>query len=81
MQISEFKDARQLNFRHWQAGHSPGGRLVHVPGMEEGKIIALDKNCAWEMVQAGDVLVDSDKLIDRQLEKISVSALQALPAF
>ena len=43
--------------------------------MEAGKIIALDKNCALEMVQAGDVLIDSDKLIDRQLDKLSVSAI------
>ena len=77
LQISEFKDAQAgLNFQGTGKLVTPlGAALVHVPGMEEGKIIALDKNCALEMVQAGDVLVDSDKLIDRQLEKISVSAI------
>ena len=77
LQISELKDAQAgLNFQGTGKLVTPlGAALVHVPGMEEGKIIALDKNCALEMVQAGDVLVDSDKLIDRQLEKISVSAI------
>ena len=66
LQISEFKDAQAgLNFQGTGKLVTPlGAALVHVPGMEEGKIIALDKNCALEMVQAGDVLVDSDKLID-----------------
>ena len=76
LQISEFKDAQAgLNFQGTGKLVTPlGAALVHVPGMEEGKIIALDKNCALEMVQAGGVCVDSGKLIDRQLDKIAVSA-------
>ena len=76
LQITEFKDAQAgLNFQGTGKLCTPlGATLVHIPGMEAGKIIALDKNCALEMVQAGDVLIDSDKLIDRQLDKLSVSA-------
>ena len=77
LKLAEFQNPLTgLNFQGTGKLVTPlGAALVHVPGMEEGKIIALDKNCALEMVQAGDVLVDSDKLIDRQLEKISVSAI------
>lgn len=52
-----------------------GAKLIHVPTLDSDKIIGLDKTCALEMVQAGDVLVDYDKLIDRQLERATVSVI------
>jgi hypothetical protein len=50
-----------------------GATLLHAPEMESGKIIGLDKNCALEMVQAGSVVTDYDKLIDRQLERAAIT--------
>ena len=50
-----------------------GASLFHTPELEGGKIIGLDKNCALEMVQAGGVVTDYDKLIDRQLERAAVT--------
>lgn len=50
-----------------------GASLLHAPEMQSGKIIGLDKNCALEMVQAGGVVTDYDKLIDRQLERAAVT--------
>ena len=50
-----------------------GAALLHAPEMEPGKIIGLDKNCALEMVQAGGVTTDYDKLIDRQLERAAIT--------
>ena len=50
-----------------------GAALLHAPEMQSGKIIGLDKNCALEMVQAGGVVTDYDKLIDRQLERAAVT--------
>ena len=50
-----------------------GATLLHAPEMQSGKIIGLDKNCALEMVQAGGVVTDYDKLIDRQLERAAVT--------
>lgn len=75
LSISEFKDATAgLNFQGTGKMISPlGAKLLHVPQMEEGKIIGLDKTCALEMVQAGGVTTDSDKLIDRQLERTAIS--------
>ncbi len=50
-----------------------GAALLHAPEMTAGKIIGLDKNCALEMVQAGGVVTDYDKLIDRQLERAAIT--------
>lgn len=52
-----------------------GATLLHVPSMEGNTIIGLDKNCALEMVQAGEVITDYDKLIDRQLERATISCI------
>lgn len=52
-----------------------GAKLIHIPSLDSDKIIGLDKTCALEMVQAGDVLVDYDKLIDRQLERTAISVI------
>ena len=44
-------------------------------GAAEKKIIALDKNAALEKVQAGGILTEYDKLIDRQLERCAITAI------
>ena len=38
-------------------------------------IIGLDKSCTLEMVQAGEIVTDYDKLIDRQMERAGISAI------
>lgn len=50
-----------------------GATLLHASEMTSGKVIGLDKNCALEMVQAGGVVTDYDKLIDRQLERAAIT--------
>ena len=50
-----------------------GAALLHAPEMTAGTIIGLDKTCALEMVQAGGVVTDYDKLIDRQLERAAIT--------
>lgn len=52
-----------------------GAKLIHVPTLSSDTIIGLDKTCALELVQAGDVVVDYDKLINRQLERASISVI------
>lgn len=52
-----------------------GAKLIHVPTLDSDKIIGIDKTCALEMVRAGDVIVDYDKLIDRQLERAAISVI------
>ena len=75
--ITEFRDARAgLNFQGTGKLLSPmGASLLHDPDMAAGKIIGLDKTCALEMVQAGGVTTDSDRLIDRQLERTGISVI------
>lgn len=73
--LSEFRDANAgLDFHGSGKMITPlGAKLIHAPALPDTKIIGLDKNCALEMIQSGDVLIDFDKLIDRQLDKASIS--------
>ena len=43
--------------------------------MPEGTLIGLDRNYALEMVKAGDVMVEYDKLIDRQMERAAITTI------
>ena len=75
--MSEMKDAvAGLNFQGSGKMITPlGANLIHTTALTGNNIIGLDKNCSLEMVVAGDVAVDYDKLIDRQLEKASISCI------
>lgn len=75
--LTEMKDSHAgLAFQGTGKMITPlGANLLHIPSMVSGKIIGLDKNCALEMVQSGGVIIDADKLIDRQLERASVSCI------
>lgn len=77
LSVAEFKDAQAgMNFQGTGKLATPlGAKLLHVPSMADKKVIGLDKTCALEMVQAGDVVTDYDKLIDRQLERASISTI------
>ena len=77
LSLSEMKDAQAgLTFQGTGRMITPlGAKLLHIPLMVSGKIIGMDKNCALEMVQSGGVILDADKLIDRQLERASVSCI------
>ena len=77
LQIPEFKDAQAgMNFQGTGKLCTPlGAKLIHIPGMEDGKIVALDKRCALELVQAGEISTEYDKLIDRQLERAAISVI------
>lgn len=77
LQVSEFKDAQAgMNFQGTGKLCTPlGAKLIHVPNMTANKIVALDKNCALEMVQSGDIAMDADRLIDHQLERASISVI------
>ncbi|MDO4459345.1 MAG: phage major capsid protein [Clostridia bacterium] len=77
MNMPEFRDANAgLDFHGTGRVLTPfGAKLIHVPSMEAGKIIGLDKTAALEMVQAGDVVTEYDKLIDRQLERATISTI------
>ncbi len=77
LNLTEFKDsAAGLNFHATGKMITPiGAELIRSSALESGKIIGLDKNCALEMVKAGEVLTEYDKLIDRQLERAAITSI------
>lgn len=74
--LSELKDAQTLlNFKGAGQVITPLGATLHrVDAVADNTIVGFDKNCALEMVQVGDLIIDYDKLIDKQLERATVSA-------
>ncbi len=52
-----------------------GAKVLRSSAVPAGKIIGLDKNYALEMVKAGDVMVEYDKIIDRQLERAAITTI------
>ena len=77
LQIKEFQNPQAgLNFQGTGKLSTPiGAQLLRVEQTPVDTIIGLDRRCALEMVCAGDVLVEYDKLIDRQLERAAISSI------
>ncbi len=78
LNLDEFKDAvAGLNFHGTGSMITPfGANLIKAKFLNgSNTIIGLDKNFALEKVQAGDIVTDFDKLIDRQLERATVSCI------
>ena len=77
LSMTEMKDAQAgLDFHGSGRMITPlGAQLLHIPSISGNKIIGLDKNCALEMVQSGNIIIDYDKLIDRQHETASISCI------
>ncbi len=65
-----------LNFQGTGQLTTPLGAQLHRTGcVEDGMIIGIDNRYALELVRAGDVLVEYDKLIDRQLERAAITSI------
>ncbi len=77
LNISEFKDsAAGLNFHATGKMITPiGAELIRSSAVPEGTVIGLDKRCALEMVKAGEIMTEYDKLIDRQLERAAITSI------
>ena len=50
-----------------------GAELVKCSAAEEDEIIGLDRSFALEFITSTDLVMETDKLIDRQLDQITVS--------
>lgn len=50
-----------------------GALLIKSGAVPDGTVIGLDDACALEMIQSGQLVVDSDKLCDRQLDRTHIS--------
>lgn len=77
LKIDELQDPLTgLNFQGTGKLTTPlGARLFRTGAVANGKIIGLDSRYALELVRAGDVLVEYDKLIDRQLERAAITSV------
>ena len=77
LNCSEFKSPMAgLNFQGTgEPGNPLGAKLIRCSAMKAGTAIGLDKGYALEMVTAGDVSVEYDRLIDRQLERAAITSI------
>lgn len=77
MKLAQMQDAAAgLDFHGTGKLITPmGAKVLRTSAVPAGKIIGLDKNYALEMVKAGDVMVEYDKLIDRQLERAAITTV------
>ena len=65
-----------LNFQGTGKLSTPLGASLHrCSPIGDGRIIGLDNRYALELIKAGDVLVEYDKLIDRQLERAAITTI------
>lgn len=65
-----------LNFQGTGKLTTPLGAQLHrTSAVADGVIIGLDNRYVLEQVRAGDVLVEYDKLIDRQLERAAITSI------
>lgn len=75
--LDEMKDANAgLAFHGTGKLVTPlGAQIIKTACVADDTLIALDRRFALEMVTAGDVQVDHDKLINTQLERSSVTSI------
>lgn len=77
LEMPEMRDAKAgLNFHGTGKIVTPlGAKLLKSSAVTSGSLIGLDKTCALEMVQAGGIMTEYDKLIDRQLERAAITEI------
>ncbi len=77
LNMSTFRDsAAGLDFHATGRLITPfGAELLKSSAVSSNSIIGLDRTCALEQVQAGGVITEFDKLIDRQLERAAITSI------
>ena len=77
LKLAEFRDVYTgLDFHSAGKIVTPfGAELYKSASLPTGTLIGLDKNCALEKVQAGSIVTEYDKLIDRQLDRAAITSI------
>ena len=77
LKCSEFQNPLTgLNFQGTGELNNPlGAKLIKSSAVSAGTIIGIDRAYALEMIQAGEVSVEYDRLIDRQLERAAITSI------
>lgn len=75
LSLTEMKDANAgLNFQGTGNVVTPmGANLLKSDKVSDNCIIGFDRNKALQLIQYGNVVIDYDKVIDRQLDRASIS--------
>lgn len=77
LKLEEFQNPLTgLNFQGTGSLTTPlGATLLRTSALNAGTMIGLDKNYALEMIRSGEVQVEYDKLIDRQLQRAAITSI------
>ena len=77
LKLPEFQNPLTgLNFQGTGKLATPlGAALLRTSVLPEKTAVGLDRRFALEMVQSGEVMVEYDKLIDRQLERAAITTV------
>ncbi len=77
LKLDEMQDAAAgLSFQGTGKMVTPmGATLLRSAAVPSNTIIGLDRNYALEMVRGSEVLVEYDKLIDRQLDRAAITSV------
>lgn len=77
LKMEAFRDPMTgLNFQGTGKLTTPlGANLLRTSALGGGRLIGLDRRYALEMVKGSDVMVEYDKLIDRQLERAAITTI------
>jgi hypothetical protein len=77
LMMPELRDAAAgLNFQGTGCIGTPLGAAVHrTSQLGDGVLVGLDNRYTLEQICCGDVLVEYDKLIDRQLERAAITSI------
>ena len=77
LKLEEFQNPLTgLNFQGTGKLATPlGAKLLRTSALPADKLIGLDSRYALEMVKGGEVMVEYDKLIDRQLERAAITSV------
>ena len=76
LDITEFKDSYAgQNFHGSGKMVTPfGAEVLKIGGLGTKLILGIDNSAALEKIQAGNIVTEYDKLIDRQLERAAITA-------
>ena len=73
-QILKMEEMKECTSKNWKEIILPfGASLLKSSQINDTTVIGLDKNYALELAANTDLIIETDKLIDRQLDRISVS--------
>lgn len=73
-QILKMDEMKECTSRNWKEIILPfGTSLLKSPQINDTTVVGFDKSFALELATNSDLIIETDKLIDRQLDRISVS--------